>query len=136
MPEKEIISVFTQTKEKTVKTIVCTPGMKGVPYSFWRKVLERIYNLADLSEKALDEVYRYQIALEDRNNFIRYVINQQELKNSNPAQVHEEIAKTIFNLIRNQVNIVFYVKNFENMDETSKVICEQFMNNFDSLPLS
>lgn len=136
MPEKEIISLFGQTKEKTIKTIVCTQRMKGIPYSFWRKVLERIYNLPDLSEKALDEVYRFQIALEDRNNFIRYVINQQELKNSNPAQVHEEIAKTIFNLVRNQLNIVFYIKNFENMDETSKLIFEQFMNNFDSLPLS
>ena len=136
MPEKEVISVFTQTKEKTVKTVVCTPEMKGIPYSFWRKVLERLYNMPDLTEKALDEIYRFQIALEDRNNFIRYVINQQELKNSNPSQVHDEIAKTIFNLVRNQPNIVFYVKNFENMDETSKLIFEQFMNNFDSLPLS
>ncbi len=136
MPEKEIVSLFGQTKEKTIKAVVCSQEMKGIPYSFWRKVLERMYNIPDLTEKALDEVYRFQIALEDRNNLIRYVINQQELKNSNPAQVHEEIAKTIFNLVRNQVNTVFYIKNFENMDETSKMIFEQFMNNFDSLPLS
>ncbi|MBR6163975.1 zinc ribbon domain-containing protein [bacterium] len=136
LPEKEIIQLFEPAKEKTIQIITCSQDMKDIPYGFWRKMLERIYNLSNLSEKELQDVYKYQIGLEDRNNLLRFVMNFEELKNSNPSQVNEEISKSIFNLIKNQTNKVFYIKNFEYMDETSKLIFEQLINNFDSLPLS
>ncbi len=136
IPEKDIIQLFEPAKEKTIQIITCSQDMKDVPYGFWRKMLERIYNLSNLSDKELKDVFKYQIGLEDRNNLLKYVIYQEEYKNSNPSQINEEISKSIFNLIKNQKNIVFYIKNFENMDETSKLIFEQFVNYFDSLNLS
>lgn len=136
LPTKMVLD-FLKEKNQEVIHVICKDNYKYAPYMFFQEIMSKLLNI-DTKKKNQEQSILSGLAVHDSSGaFANLLINRNP--GGNPDQAYANYSNKFREFLANQKNTIFYIENFDLIDETSLKIINDYLStliNVESLSAS